>query len=89
MPEVTLNTFNLQDHSPAQLEQERRAVVTIIASFPKSYDDPDVPTELLQKLALITGTLRRRTAGPPKAAKASKRSGAPKPSVEDLKDLIA
>lgn len=89
MSEVTLSTFQLDGKSPSELEQERRAVVAAIAAFPGSYDDPDLPETLLQKLALITGTLRRRTAGPPKAAKPSKKSGAPKATIEDLKDLLA
>jgi hypothetical protein len=89
MPEITLNNFGLEGKSPAELEQRRREVVKAIASFPKQYDDPDCPEVLLQELALITGTLRRRTAGPPKEAKASKRSGAPKATVEDMKALFS
>lgn len=89
MPEITLNNFGLQDKSPAELEQRRREVVKSIAGFPKSYDDPDCPETLLQELALITGTLRRRTATPPKEAKASKRSGAPKATIDDLKALLS
>jgi len=89
MPEITLNNFGLQDKSPSELEQRRREVIKSIAAFPGGYDDPDCPETFLQELALITGTLRRRTAGPPKEAKASKRTGAPKATMDDLKALLS
>lgn len=69
---------------PAQLEQRRRDIVNQMAQFPRTF--ADAPTGMLQELAYLTGTLRRRTSGPPKAAKATKRpgAGAPPATVDDL-----
>lgn len=90
MPQDSLTTFSLDNKTPAELEQRRREIVSTIAGFPKSYDDPDVPTSLLRELALVTGTLRRRTSGPPKKAKPTKRpSSAPRTTSADLKGLLS
>lgn len=90
MPEQSLSDFNLDGKTPSELEQRRRSIIETIKGFPKSYDDPELPLDLLRELALVTGTLRRSTAGPPKRAKPSKRpSGAPKATVSDLKGLLS
>lgn len=88
MPEVTPETFGLVDKSPAELEERRRQIVAKIAAAPGGYDDPDIPIEILQELSLVTGMLRRKTAGPPKAAKPTKRGNGPKLSSDDLMNLI-
>ena len=72
--------------SPAQLEQRRREIVSEMALLPRTYKD--AATEVLQELAFITGTLRRKTAGPPKEAKRSKRTAAPAASLEDLEGMM-
>jgi hypothetical protein len=72
MPELTLQSLNLEGKTPGELEQRRREIVQQLKSYPKGYDDPGVPIELLHELAAITATLRRKTSGPPKVAKKSK-----------------
>jgi len=87
MPEVDPQTFGLEAMQPSQLEQRRQELVKKIAGMPKGYNDPDIPIEVLQELSLVTGMLRRKTAGPPKVAKTTKR-GAAKLSVDDLANLL-
>ena len=82
MPEVTQSLFNLDGKSPAEWEERRREVIKTIASFPKSFDDPDCPIELLQELALLAGMLRRKNSGP--AASPKRASSAPKADAADL-----
>lgn len=86
MAEATMNTFNLDNKSPPELEARRRAIVEEMRTkYPKGYNDPDVPMELLQELAVVISFLRRKNAGPPKAAKAPKATGAKtKSTVNDL-----
>jgi hypothetical protein len=52
--------------TPSELEQRRRDIVTSLTTQYKGYDDPEIPLELLHELAMITSTLRRKNAGPPK-----------------------
>ena len=88
MPEVTAVDFDLQGKEASELEARRREIVSKIAAMPKRYDDPDVPMELLQELALITGKLRRKTSGAPKEAKPTKRGSGPKMSLNDLANIV-
>lgn len=88
MPEITADEFGLEAKSQPELEQRRQELVTRINSFPKKYEDPDIPTELLRELALVAGMLRRKTSGPPKAAKPTKRGGAPKTTAADLANML-
>lgn len=82
MPDATTSTFELENASPPELEARRRAIVKSLTTDYKGYDDPMVPLTLLQELAAITGTLRRKTAGPPKVAKKS--AGKVTASIDDL-----
>lgn len=77
----------LQALSPAQLEQRRRELIAEIAKLPRSYKD--AATEVLQELAFLTGTLRRKTAGPPKETKRTKRSNGPAASIDDLEGMMS
>lgn len=83
MPDATVQTLNLDGLSPAELEQRRRDIVKLLSEMPGGYDDPNVPTETLHELAVITGALRRRTAGPPKA-RATSKAPTKKVTVADL-----
>ena len=65
--------------TPSELEQRRRDIVMSLTMKYRGYDDPEVPLELLSKLALITSTLRRKNAGPPKVSRPRQR-----PTVNDL-----
>lgn len=73
--------MNDEVKSPAELEQRRREIVMSLTTQYKGYDDPDVPLDLLRELALITSTLRRKNAGPPRARRTN---GKRPPSVDDL-----
>lgn len=68
--------------SPAELEARRREIVYSLTHQYKGYDDVTVPLPLLQELAIITSTLRRKNAGPPR----EKRTAQPKrvATVDDL-----
>lgn len=68
--------------SPSELEARRREIVHSLTHQYKGYDDANVPLPLLQELAIITSTLRRKNAGPPR----EKRTTAPKriATVDDL-----
>ncbi len=68
--------------SPAELEARRREIIHVMTHQYKGYDDPGVPIPLLQELAIITSTLRRKNAGPPR----EKRPAAPR-RVATLDDL--
>jgi hypothetical protein len=65
--------------SPSELEQRRRDIVQSLTTTYKGYDDPEVPLELLSELALITSTLRRKNAGPPRVSRPRQR-----PTIDDL-----
>jgi hypothetical protein len=73
-------TFDTSGKTPSELEQRRRDIVLSLTTKYKGYDDPDVPIELLSELALITSTLRRKNAGPPKAPARPRN----RPTVDDL-----
>ncbi len=77
----------LKDMTPAQLEQRRRDIVSDMQKLPRTYKD--ATTEVLQELAFISGTLRRKTAGPPKEAKRTKRSVGPSASIDDLDSMMS
>lgn len=83
MAEIGL-TLDLDSMSPIELENRRRELVSELATKYKGYDDPEIPTSALHELAAITGAVRRRTAGPPKAAKKSSSAKTPKASAVDL-----
>jgi hypothetical protein len=82
MPEANTITFQLENKSPSELEGRRRDIIAEMQTKYKGYDDPDVPMALLAELAVITSTLRRKNAGPPKATKPPK--GAKVTSASDL-----
>jgi hypothetical protein len=87
MPEATLAQLNLEGLTPGELEQRRRDIVASLTRDYKGYDDPAVPTSLLHELVAITSSLRKRTSGPPRAAKtAAQRRNAAKPraTTDDL-----
>lgn len=67
-----MDSFGLGELSPAELENERGRMIQSMLDIYKTYDNPDIPEELLTRLAFITGSLRRKTAGPPKATKPSR-----------------
>lgn len=75
------NGFELNGKSPSELEQRRRDIVMSLTTQYRGYDDPEVPLELLSELALITSTLRRKNAGPPRRAATRRNS---RPTVDDL-----
>lgn len=80
----------LQALQPAQLEQRRRDLRDEIAKLSINGTDLHlVPTEMLQELAFITGALRRRTAGPPKETKRTKRSTAPAATLDDIDAMLS
>lgn len=83
MPEVNITTFNLENKSPPELEARRREIILTMQTKFKGYDDPSIPLETLQELAAVTSYLRRKNAGPPKAAKS-----ASKKSVATTDDLL-
>lgn len=84
---MSYNPEALEALSPVELQKRRSEIVTRLQGLPNSYADAD--TETLQELAFITGALRRKNAGPPKAAKTTKRgtSGA-KATAEDIASLL-
>lgn len=80
MPELDISTFSAMD--PNELEYRRKAIVTKANG---SHDN--LSLDDLHELAAITGVLRRRASGPPKAAKAPKIPGtrrSSKPTADDL-----
>lgn len=83
MTTATIDALNLDGKTPSELEARRREIVQYLLSMPKGYDDENVPESVLHELAVITGALRRRTAGPPKAKKPTGTAG-PKPTVDNL-----
>ena len=77
MPEIDLATYD--SIPPVDLEQRRRA---IIAKANGQHDNLSI--EELHELAAITGVLRRRASGPPRAARAKAAGKPSKPSIHDL-----
>ena len=81
MPEIDLTSLSALP--PADLEARRRALVAKAAG---NHDNLSIDD--LHELAAITGVLRRKSSGPPKAAKAlggSKRAA--KPAAATIDDL--
>jgi hypothetical protein len=76
MPAATLSDLGLGDKSPQDLEAIRREIVAKLTTEYKGYDDPEVPMDLLNRLAVVTSSLRRKNAGPPKVVKTPKASKA-------------
>jgi hypothetical protein len=75
--------------SPIELHARRAEILATIQTYPLSWKDPNIPTELLQELAFIAGTLRRKNAGPPRAAKPQRRGSAiNKSTTADLLRMI-
>lgn len=83
MPAATLEELGLGGKTPAELEARRLQIVDIFKTQYKGYEDPDAPPSLLNEMAVILSSLRRKNAGPPKAEKAKKASG-PKPTAASL-----
>jgi hypothetical protein len=77
MPEIDIEQYSKLP--PNDLEQRRRALV---AKAMGQHDN--LMIEELHELAAITGILRRRASGPPKAVKAPRATKPPKPTLEDL-----
>ena len=83
MPHATLDAFNLNNKTPKELEERRSAIITEMQTKYRGYDDPEVPEELLNELAVVTISLRRKNAGPPKEPRARRTNGV-KVSTDDL-----
>ncbi len=77
MPEIDLSMF--EKMPPTDLEARRRALVTKAAG-----QHDNLTIEELHELAGLTGVLRRRASGPPKAAKLPRAAKAAKPTIMDL-----
>jgi len=77
MPDLDLTTYSSMP--TIDLESRRRAIVAKAAG---SHDN--LSLEDLHELAAITGVLRRKASGPPKAAKEKRVKAGP----VSLKDLI-
>lgn len=69
---ANLSDLGLSDKTPSELEALRLSMVETLRTEYKGYDDPDVPMDLLNKLAVVTSSLRRKNAGPPKVPKTTK-----------------
>lgn len=77
MPEIDITEY--AKLAPVDLENRRRAIVT------KANGQHDNLTiDELHELAAITGVLRRRASGPPKAAKSANGTKRAKLTIEDL-----
>ena len=76
-PEIDIESY--AKLPPVDLEQRRRAIV---AKANGQHDNLSI--EELHELAAITGVLRRRASGPPKAIKKGGKARAEKPAIEDL-----
>lgn len=80
MPEIDLSLY--EKIPPTDLEAQRRAIVAKAAG-----NHENLSIEDLHTLAAITGVLRRKASGPPKAAKAPKGEKKQKPAQATLDDL--
>jgi hypothetical protein len=80
VPDIDLSSY--ANTPQADLESRRREIVALAAG---RHDN--LPVELLHELAAITGVLRRKASGPPKAAKAPKAAKPVKPAAATLDDL--
>jgi len=75
--------------SGPELHARRLQILDTIVKYERSWDDPNLPLELLQELAFVTGILRRsKTSGPPRAAKPTRRGNGIKSSSADLLKMI-
>ena len=77
MPEIDLKAY--ESVAPVDLEARRRALVTKAAG---QHDNLSI--DELHELAAITGVLRRRASGPPKAVKVPRTKSNGKPALMDL-----
>ena len=77
MPTVDLTTF--ADMPPVDLETRRRAIITKAAG-----QHENLSIDELHELAAITGVLRRKASGPPKAVRAPAAKRSTKPTMSDL-----
>jgi len=68
MTQSTLANFSLETATPVELELRRREILASIG--PTAWEDAD--PAVLHELALVARALRRKNAGPPKAAKPAK-----------------
>jgi hypothetical protein len=75
----------LEVKSMAELQARRTEILDSMKGQPLG----DAPTEILQELAFIFTVLRRKTAGPPRTAKPSKRAPAPRGTADDLMDMLS
>lgn len=80
MPDIDLAAYAAMPQ--ADLEARRREIVAKAAGSHENlaYED-------LHELAAITGVLRRKASGPPKAVKAPKATKSAKPAAATLDDL--
>lgn len=78
---VDQSNADLASKSPEELENERR-VLTAKIRTDYAGKLSEVPENILQRLAHITGTLRRRASGPPKVARAAGKKA--KPTIDDV-----
>ena len=74
---------DLRDATPDVLEAKRREIIGSANGDYKTLTD-----EQLQRLAFITGTLRRKTSGPPKVAKPKTPGTKGKVSLESALDMF-
>lgn len=79
MPEIDLAKYEGID--PNTLESRRRDIVALSKG-----NHENLSIDLLHELAAITGVLRRKASGPPKAAKGT-RAKKEKPAAATLDDL--
>lgn len=80
MPDIDLAAYSAMPQ--ADLESRRRAIVAKAAG---SHDN--LSLDELHELAAITGVLRRKASGPPKAVKTPKAAKTAKPAPATLDDL--
>lgn len=86
MTEIITTPPNGSDgRSAAELESRRREIIEELRQkFRGDYDHPDIPFSTLQELTLLTQTLRRKNAGPPK----EKRPAASRKPPSTLEDIF-
>lgn len=65
----------VDDRTPSELEARRREIVHLLTHQYNGYDDINVPLPLLQELAFLTSTLRRKNAGPPRRPAVKRTAG--------------
>ena len=76
----------LEGKSHAELHARRDEIVHVIMALPGGHEE--APTILLQELAFICGVLRRKTSGPPKTMKPSRRGSKPVTSIDDILGML-